>query len=76
MARYTKEELVDFFPYHVLQIPYCEADDVIGVLTEYLTSGNILIISGDKDFQQKIRLGGVQDIAWALANTPAFLFNR
>lgn len=48
----VKEELVDFFPYYVLQIPYCEADDVIGVLTEYLTSGNILIISGDKDFQQ------------------------
>ena len=48
----VKEELIDFFPYHVLQIPYCEADDVIGVLTEYLTSGNILIISGDKDFQQ------------------------
>ena len=48
----VKEELIDFFPYYVLQIPYCEADDVIGVLTEYLTSGNILIISGDKDFQQ------------------------
>ena len=38
------------------------------LMTEYL--------KGDKDFQQKIRLGGVQDIAWALANSPAFLFNR
>ena len=38
------------------------------LMTEYL--------KGDKDFQQKIRLGGVQDLAWALANSPAFLFNR
>ena len=38
------------------------------LLTQYL--------KGDKDFQQKIRLGAVQDIAWALANSPAFLFNR
>ena len=38
------------------------------LMTEYL--------KGDKDFQQKIRVGGVQDIAWALANSPAFLFNR
>ena len=48
----VKEELRDFFPYHVLQVPYAEADDVIGVITEYLTSDPILIISGDKDFQQ------------------------
>ena len=47
-----KEELIDFFPYHVLQIPYCEADDIIGVLSEYLTSDRVIIISGDKDFQQ------------------------
>ncbi|MDP7572097.1 MAG: hypothetical protein QF391_10875, partial [Myxococcota bacterium] len=25
---------------------------------------------------QKIRLGAAQDVAWALANSPAFLFNR
>ena len=48
----VKEELIDFFPYHVLQIPYCEADDIIGALAEYLTSDPIIIISGDKDFQQ------------------------
>jgi len=38
------------------------------LMTQYLM--------GDKDFQLKIRRGGVQDIAWALANSPAFLFNR
>ena len=48
----VKEELINFFPYHVLQVPYCEADDIIGVLSEYLTTDPILIVSGDKDFQQ------------------------
>ena len=38
------------------------------LMTQYL--------KGDKDFQLKIRRGGVQDIAWALANSPAFLFNH
>jgi hypothetical protein len=48
----VKEELRDFFPYHVLQVPSAEADDIIGAIAEYLTSDQILIISGDKDFQQ------------------------
>ena len=30
----------------------------------------------DKDVGKRIRLGAAQDIAWALANSPAFLFNR
>lgn len=28
------------------------------------------------EFADKIRLGAAQDLAWALANSPAFLFNR
>ena len=28
------------------------------------------------DVAAKIRLGATQDLAWALANSPAFLFNR
>ena len=56
----VKEELIDFFPYHVLQIPYCEADDIIGVLSEYLTSEKIIIISGDKDFQQLQKYDNVE----------------
>ncbi len=30
----------------------------------------------DKETQEQIRLRAAQDIAWALANSPAFLFNR
>ena len=55
----VKKELIDFFPYHVLQVAYAEADDIIGVLSEYLTTDPILIISGDKDFQQLQRYDNV-----------------
>ena len=54
----------------ILKIPADKRsqDQQSRLLTQYLM--------GDKDFQMKIRQGGVQDIAWALANSPAFLFNR
>ncbi|MBI4603766.1 MAG: DUF1553 domain-containing protein [Planctomycetes bacterium] len=33
-------------------------------------------IAQDPDMAEKIRLGAAQDLAWALINSPAFLFNR
>ena len=33
-------------------------------------------IAAQPDLAEKIRLGAAQDLAWALANSPAFLFNR
>jgi len=33
-------------------------------------------IGTQPDLAEKIRLGATQDLAWALANSPAFLFNR
>lgn len=53
-----REELDEFFPYKVIQIDRCEADDIIGtVVHEYGTELNIgseqhLILSGDKDYIQ------------------------
>lgn len=54
-----REELKQYFPYRVIQVPRAEADDIIGVLTErhgvHLRnddSEKILILSGDKDFGQ------------------------
>lgn len=53
-----RQELKDVFPYKVLQIDRCEADDIIGTLAhEYGTELNIgsepiLILSGDKDYIQ------------------------
>jgi hypothetical protein len=60
-----REELNDNFPYKVLQIDGCEADDIIGVLChEYGTELNtgsqkILILSGDKDYIQLQRYANV-----------------
>lgn len=33
-------------------------------------------VAAKKDWADRIRAGGIQDVAWALANSPAFLFNR
>jgi len=50
----VREELKDYFPYRVIQVPTAEADDVIGSLCHLYgnSSQKILIISGDKDFKQ------------------------
>lgn len=53
-----REELKEYFPYKVIQIDHCEADDIIGTIVhEYGTELNIgsepiLILSGDKDYIQ------------------------
>jgi hypothetical protein len=48
-----RDELKEYFPYRVIQVEHAEADDIIGVLAkEYSHSQNVLILSGDKDFQQ------------------------
>lgn len=53
-----RDELKEFFPYKVIHIDHCEADDIIGVIVhEYGTELNIgsepmLILSGDKDYIQ------------------------
>lgn len=56
------EELMHYFPYKVIKIDKLEADDIIGVLSRYITANKtvglwgdaekVLIVSGDKDFNQ------------------------
>jgi len=54
----VRSELREFFPYKVIHIDHCEADDIIGTIVhEYgseLNMGNepFLILSGDKDYIQ------------------------
>ena len=52
----VREELRDNFPYKVVHIEGCEADDIIGTLVENTNEfGNfepVMIISADKDFAQ------------------------
>ena len=48
-----RTELKEFFPYRVIHMEGCEADDIIAVLThEFANTDDILILSGDKDFNQ------------------------
>jgi 5'-3' exonuclease len=53
-----RDELKEFFPYKVIHMDHCEADDIIGaVVHEYGTELNMgsepfLILSGDKDYVQ------------------------
>ena len=52
----VKEEIKENFPYRFMYVENCEADDIIAILTQhaYILAPNekVLIISGDKDFQQ------------------------
>jgi hypothetical protein len=52
----VQEELRENFPYKVIDVADCEADDVIGVLVEQTQEfgkhEDVMIISGDKDFAQ------------------------
>ena len=55
-----REELKYNFPYKYICIPKCEADDIVGTLCEkYGDNEKIMIISGDKDFQQLQRYSKV-----------------
>jgi hypothetical protein len=48
-----KRDLIDYFPYRVLEVDKTEADDIIAILTkEYYHLEKILILSSDKDFKQ------------------------
>lgn len=62
-----REELKEYFPYKVIQVESAEADDVIGTLCKQFGSEGplavgekILILSGDKDFNQLQKYSNVQ----------------
>ena len=72
-----REELKEFFPYKVLQIEGCEADDIIGTLVEntheFGNYENVMIVSSDKDFVQLQKYDNVQQFSpmkKALINEP------
>ena len=59
----VKQEIMDNFPYKVIEVDECEADDVIGTLCEnsqeFGEYEDIMIISADKDFLQLQRYSNV-----------------
>ena len=58
-----------FFPYTVLRMYKCEADDVIAVMSKYINEQHI-IISGDKDFKQ---LHGLHNVTQYCSKKDAFI---
>ena len=59
-----REEIIEFFPYKVMHLDTCEADDVIAVLTqqtqEFGFNENVMIVSSDKDFKQLHKFDNVK----------------
>jgi len=63
----VREELRENFPYKVIHVDGCEADDIIGTLVENTNEfGNhekVMIISADKDFAQLQRYDNVRQFS-------------
>ena len=56
-----KQELKEFFPYKMLQVPFAEADDIIGVLCKNKSMfEKTLIVSSDKDMKQLLKYNNVE----------------
>jgi len=75
----VRDELAEFFPYPTVRVEHAEADDVIATLChEYgrqLGGDPILILSGDKDFQQLQKYSNVTQFdptrkKWIKCNDP------
>jgi len=62
-----REDLANHFPYKVVHMEGCEADDIIGALTidsqEFGKNEPIMIISSDKDFIQLQRYSNVKQFS-------------
>lgn len=59
-----RDEIKENFPYKVMHLDQCEADDIIAVLTqqtqEFGFNENVMIVSSDKDFKQLHKFGNVK----------------
>lgn len=82
-----RQELKDVFPYKVIQIDGCEADDIIGTVVhkegqELNTGEKILILSGDKDYIQLHKYANVKQYnpvlkKWIVHSNPEqYLFEH
>ena len=64
----VREEIKENFPYKVLHIDGCEADDIIATIVEHTNEEfgayeDIIIISGDKDFAQLQKYNNVSQFS-------------
>src|SRR6056300_2097817 len=66
----VREEMAENFPYKVIRIDGCEADDVIGTIVSMNPDSNndfnpekIMIVSSDRDFLQLLRFNNVRQFS-------------
>ena len=64
----VREEIKENFPYKVLHVDGCEADDIIATIVEHTNEEfgayeDIIIISGDKDFAQLQKYNNVSQFS-------------
>lgn len=81
----VRDELAEFFPYPTVRVEHAEADDVIATLCHEhgrdLGGEPILILSGDKDFQQLQKYANVKQFdpvrkRWIKCNDPALFLKE
>ena len=83
----VREEIAENFPYKVIKVDKCEADDVIGTLvvkksTIQFNTEKIMIVSSDRDFLQLQRFPNVKQFSPLLKkelkenNARYYLFNH
>lgn len=70
-----KSDLKEYFPYKFMEVDGAEADDIIGAICMEVRDENILIVSGDKDFQQLQVFSNVKQFdpinkRWIKCNDP------
>lgn len=64
VLKMVRQELIENFPYKVLEIDGAEADDIIGTLVHrFHPLEQIVVVSSDKDFQQLQRYPNVQQFS-------------
>ena len=63
----VQEEIKENFPYHVIKIDECEADDIIGTLVENTQEfgqyEDVMIVSSDHDFKQLQKYNNVKQFS-------------
>jgi 5'-3' exonuclease len=71
----VKQDIIDHFPYTVIENSKAEADDIIGTLAKHFYEEGVVIVSRDNDFKQLQRYPNVRqynmiDDKWVVCEDP------
>jgi len=68
------DEIQGYLPYKIMQVPHCEADDIIAILANHIRN-DVLICSNDHDMKQllsipDVKLWSIQDSKFLTCDDP------